>query len=101
MAGGNKMAESSGFSEKVNACSIFEARCYSRECYQYSASRRLSCRLIANSGGPLKRCGKSTPRALVPAVRLELTLCCQNWILSPARLPIPPRRLEGRGIIQG
>ena len=29
---------------------------------------------------------------MVPAVRLELTLCCQNWILSPARLPIPPRR---------
>ena len=27
---------------------------------------------------------------MVPEVRLELTLCCQKWILSPSRLPIPP-----------
>jgi hypothetical protein len=23
-------------------------------------------------------------------VGIEPTLCCQNWILNPARLPIPP-----------
>lgn len=28
----------------------------------------------------------------VPRERLELSLHCYNWILSPARLPIPPPR---------
>ena len=32
----------------------------------------------------------------VPAPRVELGHCCQYWILSPARLPIPPRR---RGVV--
>ena len=27
---------------------------------------------------------------VVPWVGIEPTLCCQNWILNPARLPIPP-----------
>jgi hypothetical protein len=31
--------------------------------------------------------------ALVPGGGIEPPLCCQNWILSPARLPIPPSRL--------
>jgi hypothetical protein len=30
---------------------------------------------------------------MVRAVGIEPTLCCQNWILSPARLPVPPRPL--------
>ena len=30
----------------------------------------------------------------MPGERLELSLCCQNRILSPARLPIPPSRPE-------
>ncbi len=29
---------------------------------------------------------------LVPKVGVEPTLSCENWILSPARLPIPPLR---------
>src|SRR4029453_10148560 len=29
---------------------------------------------------------------MVPGEGLEPSLCCQNWILSPARLPIPPSR---------
>ena len=29
---------------------------------------------------------------MVPEVGLEPTLCCQNWILNPARLPISPLR---------
>ncbi len=29
---------------------------------------------------------------LVPGGGIEPPLCCQNWILSPARLPIPPSR---------
>jgi hypothetical protein len=29
----------------------------------------------------------------VPTEGIEPTHCCQYWILSPARLPIPPRRL--------
>ena len=28
----------------------------------------------------------------VPRVGIEPTLCCQNWILNPARLPVPPPR---------
>ena len=31
---------------------------------------------------------------VVPVEGIEPTLCCQNWILSPARLPIPPHRLS-------
>lgn len=27
---------------------------------------------------------------MVPEARLELARCCQRWILSPQRLPIPP-----------
>ena len=26
----------------------------------------------------------------VPGAGIEPALCCQNWILNPARLPIPP-----------
>jgi hypothetical protein len=32
----------------------------------------------------------------VPGEGIEPSLCCQNWILSPARLPIPPSRLVER-----
>ena len=32
---------------------------------------------------------------LVPEVGIEPTLCFQNWILSPARLPVPPLRQGG------
>ena len=34
---------------------------------------------------------------MVPEVGLEPTLCCQNWILNPARLPISPLRQDLRG----
>ena len=39
--------------------------------------------------------GASTPlersfACMVPEARLELARCCQRWILSPLRLPIPP-----------
>ena len=34
--------------------------------------------------------GRKTP---LPKVGIEPTLCCQNGILNPARLPIPPLRL--------
>src|SRR5690606_21861075 len=34
--------------------------------------------------------------SLVPKARIELALCCQNRILSPARLPVPPLRHGGR-----
>jgi hypothetical protein len=30
----------------------------------------------------------------VPAEGLEPTRSCDHWILSPARLPVPPRRLR-------
>jgi hypothetical protein len=33
--------------------------------------------------------------ARLPAEGLEPTRSCDHWILSPARLPIPPRRLFG------
>ena len=31
-----------------------------------------------------------TYNCFVPRVGIEPTLCYQNWILNPARLPIPP-----------
>ena len=36
--------------------------------------------------GPLER----SLACMVPEARLELARCCQRWILSPLRLPIPP-----------
>ena len=30
---------------------------------------------------------------MVPGERIELSLCYQNRILNPARLPVPPPRL--------
>src|SRR5437667_11934983 len=41
------------------------------------------------------KCRRSVPlklEARVPAEGLEPTRSCDHWILSPARLPIPPRR---------
>tara|TARA_Y100000589_G_C27073397_1_gene596406 strand:- start:899 stop:1135 length:237 start_codon:yes stop_codon:yes gene_type:complete len=29
-------------------------------------------------------------KEVVPPARIELALSCENWILNPARLPIPP-----------
>ena len=42
----------------------------------------------AQKGGldPLER----SLACMVPEARLELARCCQRWILSPLRLPIPP-----------
>ena len=36
--------------------------------------------------------------SLVPRVGIEPTLCCQNWILNPARLPVPPPKQAGKNI---
>ena len=57
------------------------------------------------------RAGRAAPRRAVVlrfmrAVGVEPTLCCQNRILSPARLPIPPRpqrkrRRGGAGLAAG
>ena len=33
----------------------------------------------------------------VPAEGLEPTRSCDHWILSPARLPVPPRRRREKG----
>ena len=30
----------------------------------------------------------------VPRAGIEPALCCQNWILNPARLPVPPPGLN-------
>src|SRR4030095_3932356 len=37
----------------------------------------------------------------LPAEGLDTTRPCGHWILSPARLPIPPRRLSKRSIYGG
>ncbi len=37
---------------------------------------------------------------LVPKVGIEPTLCFQNWILNPARLPVPPLRHSTSEIYQ-
>src|SRR5438552_18298527 len=34
------------------------------------------------------------PRGRLPAEGLERTRSCDHWILSPARLPVPPRRRQ-------
>src|SRR4030095_6986589 len=36
-------------------------------------------------------------KRVLPAEGLEPTRSCDHWILSPARLPIPPRRRLGTG----
>ena len=36
----------------------------------------------------------------VPAEGIEPTHPCEYWILSPARLPVPPRRLATAGASQ-
>src|SRR5437867_11058118 len=41
---------------------------------------------------PHAQASKQETCILVPGEGLEPSLCCQNWILSPARLPIPPSR---------
>lgn len=33
---------------------------------------------------------KTSSSSSVPGAGIEPALCCQNWILNPARLPIPP-----------
>src|SRR5215831_2535699 len=38
--------------------------------------------------------GPNQPRLLVPGGRVELPLSCENRILSPARLPVPPSGQE-------
>ena len=38
---------------------------------------------------------KNWSQRVLPAEGLEPTLPCGHWILSPARLPIPPRRRQG------
>src|SRR6476660_153348 len=35
-------------------------------------------------------------RTRMPAEGIEPTRSCDHWILSPARLPVPPRRREER-----
>ena len=47
----------------------------------------------AHASSARKRGPKPLERSLacmVPEARLELARCCQRWILSPLRLPIPP-----------
>src|SRR5271166_5897714 len=46
---------------------------------------------------PRMRSRRATPLLPhLPTEGIEPTHCCQYWILSPARLPIPPRRLFAR-----
>ena len=49
---------------------------------------RALTRVRHEKGGlnPLER----SAACMVPEARLELARCCQRWILSPLRLPIPP-----------
>ena len=36
--------------------------------------------------------GKLPMKSIMPAEGIEPTRSCDHWILSPARLPVPPRR---------
>ena len=40
-------------------------------------------------------------KEVVPRERIELSLCFQNRILNPARLPVPPPRQRGLVIESG
>ena len=44
---------------------------------------------VRHEKGGLDPLGRSLA-CMVPEARLELARCCQRWILSPLRLPIPP-----------
>ena len=51
------------------------------------------------TGSELQDSSPGSPRPaaiVVPKEGLEPSLPCGNWILNPARLPIPPLRLVGR-----
>ena len=62
-------------------------------------SRASCCSMSPNDlsdvslGSPLRRLENSCLSDL-PTEGIEPTRPCGHWILSPARLPIPPRRLE-------
>ena len=38
----------------------------------------------------IKKARLISESGFVPREGIEPSLCCQNWILNPARLPIPP-----------
>src|ERR1700730_1137100 len=57
----------------------------------FARMRSLLVRCLINSLS--KEIGLDT----LPAEGLEPTRSCDHWILSPARLPIPPRRRSGTG----
>ena len=78
--------------------------------YRRGAPRRRRLRVRLPAGGArrdpfgdprrilLEGSGVAWDRSLVPGARVELAHCFQYWILSPARLPVPPSRLRsGRG----
>ena len=72
-----------------------------REPRARTASPDLNQQAITGVGPPSGRrdegvaapCLSSTSKQKLPAEGLEPTRSCDHWILSPARLPIPPRRL--------
>lgn len=51
-----------------------------------NASRAHASSARKRGRNPLER----SLACMVPEARLELARCCQRWILSPLRLPIPP-----------
>src|SRR5690349_3151359 len=84
----------------MNAESVLRWAAGTFACTSFSTSSRRCAR--PNSAVTVT--GTSKPRScagggligahLVPGGGIEPPLCCQNWILSPARLPIPPSRLD-------
>ncbi len=68
------------------------------DCTETGSTKRPTRRIAVNENpeknGPIRtRKGQSASRiSSVPEGGLEPPLSCENWILSPARLPIPPLR---------
>src|ERR1043166_7407294 len=74
----------------------------SRSLYDCRAVARIREGVVFSASGSLKvRLSNAESRTLntehrmekLPAEGLEPTRPCGHWILSPARLPVPPRRL--------
>ena len=63
-------------------------KCHKVSIY-YAMLRQLTNVRVNSNRGILPR------KTDVPAEGIEPTRSCDHWILSPARLPVPPRRREG------
>ena len=63
-----------------------------RKCHRPESPLTALCHFLAVACDA-RRSALAEVEFALPTEGIEPTLTCVNWILSPARLPIPPRRL--------